>query len=52
MEVIGFNPLEHIDWPELASHVTLCVGRAKWDFESPDFVTHYSEAVTFEKKAH
>jgi hypothetical protein len=49
VELKAFNPLEHIDWPEAASQVTLCVGRTKWDFESPDFVTHYSEAVTFEK---
>lgn len=49
VEVIGFNPFEHIDWPEGAAQVTLCVGRTKWDFESPDFVSHYSEEVTFEK---
>ena len=49
VELLGFNPLEHIDWPEAASQVTLCVGRTKWDFESPNFVTHYSEAFTFEK---
>jgi len=49
VEVAGFNPLEHIDWPEGAVQVTLSVGRTKWDFESPNFVTHYSEEVTFEK---
>ena len=49
VELVGFNPLEHIDWPAAASQVTLCVGRTKWDFESPDFVTDYSEMVTFEK---
>jgi len=49
VELVGFNPLEHLDWPAVATHVTLCVGRTKWDFESPNFVTHYSEMVTFDK---
>lgn len=50
VELKAFNPLEHIDWPAAASQMTLCVGRSKWDFENPNFVTHYSEAFTFEKE--
>lgn len=49
VELIEFNPLEHIDWPAAACQVTLCVGRTNWDFKSPEFVTHYSEMVTFDK---
>ncbi len=50
VELKAFNALEHIDWPEAAIQVTLCVGRTKWDFESLDFVTLYSEAFSFEKE--
>ena len=47
----GFNPLPHIDWPEKATHVQLCAGRSRWDFEGRAFETHYSDLFTFEKES-
>ena len=49
LEVNGFDPLLHLDWPETATHVQLCAARCRWDFESRHFTTHYSETATFEK---
>ena len=50
ISINGFNPLTHIDWPEKATHVQLCAGRTRWDFEGRAFETHYSDLHTFEKE--
>ncbi len=45
----NFNPLQHLDWPEDATHVHIAVAASNWDYENGLFETNYSEDILLEK---
>lgn len=49
LEILGFEPGEHLNWPEEATHVEIGVARSRWDFENRNFTTQYSEEVLLAK---
>lgn len=51
LKIKNFNPLQHLDWPENATHVHLAVARSNWDYKNETFMPSYSEEFTFLKEA-
>lgn len=40
-----FNLIDHLDWPETATHVQFQLGVAQWDVANNQFQTHYSSEM-------
>lgn len=51
LTLFNFIPLEHLDWPEEATHVHLATALANWDFENETFDTCYSEETILAKES-
>jgi hypothetical protein len=51
IKIIDFDPLNHLDWPEEATHAHLAMATANWDFENNTFDTCYSEEIKIEKES-
>jgi hypothetical protein len=47
----NFNPQAHLDWPEAATHVHICMATANWDFENDTFESCYSEEIIMMKES-
>lgn len=51
LKIIDFNPLNHLDWPEEATHAHLAMATSNWDFEKDTFDTCYSEEIKIAKES-
>lgn len=49
--ITNFIPLEHLDWPEDATHVHLAMATANWDFENNTYDTCYSNEIKLAKES-
>lgn len=49
--IADFNPLEHMDWPEEATHVHIAMATSNWDFVNNLFDTCYSQEIKLAKEA-
>jgi hypothetical protein len=46
-----FIALDHLDWPDEATHVHLATASANWDFENDTFDTCYSNEIILDKES-
>ncbi|WP_413999297.1 hypothetical protein ACMDB5_01630 [Flavobacterium sp. W1B] len=46
-----FNPNDHLDWPEEATHVHLAIAVSNWNYENDTFDSCYSEEIIMSKES-
>lgn len=51
IKIIDFNPENHLDWPEDATHAHFAMATSNWDFENDTFDTCYSEEIKIAKES-
>ena len=51
VKITDFIAMEHLDWPEEATHVHLAMAKANWDFTNDTFDTCYGEEVICNKES-
>lgn len=49
--ITDFTAIDHLEWPEEATHVHLAMAKANWNFTNDTFNTCYGEEVIFSKES-
>jgi hypothetical protein len=49
--ITDFNPENHLEWPEEATHAHFAMATANWDFENDTFDTCYSDEIIIAKES-